>query len=167
MFTHNRVFKHKEFVSNLHVCSNALGIKWASYIFHFFTRILTSTHTKKFNIFFEKYMSRSPTFTFYFISRSLHDYWPPSSWKSLIHTSLGETERCRKRAFQLLKMRKNKISWNIKTKWVTDFYWKIGLRVWRIVLVISWWEHKRQTFTLISIKIMWILKFFVYTEPGI
>ena len=37
---------------------------WASYIFHFSTRIQTSTHTKVFNIFFALYMSRCPTFTF-------------------------------------------------------------------------------------------------------
>jgi len=41
--------------------------------------------------------------------------------KPLVHTSLGEMDRCEKRAFQLLKMRKRKISWNIKTKCVTDF----------------------------------------------
>ena len=52
---------------------------------------------------------------------SLHHYWPPSSWKSLVHTSWGEMERCEKRAFQLLKMRKNKITWNIKNKCVTEF----------------------------------------------
>ena len=51
-FTQNRVFfKHKEVVSNLQVCSNGLGKMWASYIFPFFTRILTSTNRKKFNIF--------------------------------------------------------------------------------------------------------------------
>ena len=33
----------------------------------------------------------------------------------------------------------------------------------RIILVITWWAHKRQTFTLISIYLKWILKFFVYT----
>jgi hypothetical protein len=37
---------------------------------------------------------------------SLHDYWPPSTWNSLVHTSWGEMERCENRAFQLLKMRK-------------------------------------------------------------
>jgi len=31
-------------------------------------------------------------------------------------------ERCEKRAFQLLKMRKNIISWNNKTKCVTEFF---------------------------------------------
>ena len=56
-------------------------------------------------------------------------------------------------------MRKKKIIWNIKTKCVTDFYWQLGLRAWRIILVITWGAHKRQMFTLISIKLMWILKF--------
>ena len=50
---------------------------------------------------------------------SLHDYWPPTSLISLVHIS-GEMEWCEKRAFQLLKMRKMKVSWNIKTKCVTD-----------------------------------------------
>ena len=40
---------------------------------------------------------------------------------SLVHNTLGEMEWCEKRAFQLLKMRKMKVSWNIKTKCVTDF----------------------------------------------
>ena len=51
---------------------------------------------------------------------SLHDYWPPNNLIS-VHNSLGEMERCEKRAFQLLKLRKNKISWNLKTMCVTDF----------------------------------------------
>ena len=53
--------------------------------------------------------------------RSLQDFWPPSTWNSLVHISCGEMERCETRAFQLFKMRKKKISWNIKTKCVTDF----------------------------------------------
>ena len=77
---------------------------------------------------------------------------------SLVDSSFVEMERCAKRAFQLLKMRKLKVSWN-KRKCVTDFLFT-GLRERRIILVITWWAHKRQTFTLISIKFMWILKFF-------
>ena len=49
-----------------------------------------------------------------------HDYWPPTTLISLIHNS-SEMEWCEKRAFQLLKMRKMKVSRNIKTKCVTDF----------------------------------------------
>ena len=56
--------KHKEVVSNLHVCSNSFVKKWDSYKFHFSKRILTSTHTKEFYIFFALYMSRSPTINF-------------------------------------------------------------------------------------------------------
>ena len=62
---------------------------------------------------------RKWSFLLYF--SSLHDYWPPTSLISLVHNSLCEMERCEKRAFQLLKMRKMKISWNINTKCVTDF----------------------------------------------
>ena len=94
---------------------------------------------------------------------SLHDYWPPTTLILLVHNSLGEMEWCEKRAFQLHKMRKIKGSWNIKTKCVTTFYWQLGLRIWWIILLITWWAHKRQTFTLISIKLMWILKFIFYT----
>ena len=65
----------------------------------------------------EVWNSRKCCFWFYFIS--LHDYWPPSTWNSLVHTSWGEMERCEKSAFQLLKMRK-KFRWNTKTKCVTD-----------------------------------------------
>ena len=46
-----RVFKHKGVVSNLHACSNGLWKIRLSKIFHFSTRILTSTQTKVFNIF--------------------------------------------------------------------------------------------------------------------
>ena len=52
---------------------------------------------------------------------SLHDYWPPTTLIPLVHNSLGEKVWCDKRTFQLLKMRKMKVSWNIKTKCVTDF----------------------------------------------
>ena len=93
---------------------------------------------------------------------SIHNYWPPSTWNTLAHSSWGEMERCEKRPSQPLKMRKKKISSNKKTKCVTDFYRQLGLRVWRIILI-TWRAHKRQTFTLISMKLMWILKFFVYT----
>jgi hypothetical protein len=58
---------------------------------------------------------------FWFYFSSLHDHCPPSTWNSLVHTSWGEMNRCDKRAFQLLKMRKKKISWNINTKSETDF----------------------------------------------
>ena len=94
---------------------------------------------------------------------SLHEHWLPTTLISLVHNSLCIMEWCEKRAFQFLKMRKIKERWNIKTKCVTDFYWQLRLRVWRIILVITWWAHKRQTFILISITLMWILKFFVYT----
>ena len=58
------------------------------------------------------------SFLLYF--SSLHDYWPPTTSISLVHLSLGDMEWCEKRAFQLLKSRKMKVSWNIKTKCLTD-----------------------------------------------
>ena len=63
--------------------------------------------------------ARKWSFLLYF--SSLHDYWNPTTLISLEHNSLGEMEWCEKRAFQLLKMRKMKESWNIKTECVTDF----------------------------------------------
>jgi len=57
LFTSNQVLKHKEVVSNLHVCCNGPGRIGTSYIFHLSTRILTSTHTKGFN-FFSHYICR-------------------------------------------------------------------------------------------------------------
>ena len=46
------------------ICSKGLAKMWPSYTFHFFTRIITSTHTKVFNILFESYMSRFPPVNF-------------------------------------------------------------------------------------------------------
>ena len=62
---------------------------------------------------------RKWSFLLYFCS--LHVYWPPNTLISLVHNSLVEMEWFEKRAFQLLKMRKMKVIWNIKTKCVTDF----------------------------------------------
>ena len=62
---------------------------------------------------------RKWNFLFYF--SSLHDYWTPTTLISLVHKSLGEMDICEKCAFQLVKIRKMKVSWNIKTKCVTDF----------------------------------------------
>jgi len=107
------------------------------------------------NLLNSSFDSTKMNFLIYF--SSLHDYWPRTTLISLVHNSLVEMEWCEKRAFQLLKMRKKKDSWNIKTKCVTDFL-LTGHRVWRIILVITWWAHKRQTFTLISIKIIRIWK---------
>jgi len=59
LLTSNRVFKNKEVVSNLHVCSNGFWKMWFSYTLEFSTRILTSKHTKV-------YMSRCQTFNFQF-----------------------------------------------------------------------------------------------------
>ena len=98
--------------------------------------------------------------SFWLYFSSLHDYWRPTTWNSLLHSSWSEMERCEKRALQFLKIRKKKISWNIKNKCLTVFYWQLGLRVWRILLVITGWAYKRLTFTLIWIKLMRIWKFF-------
>ena len=56
---------------------------------------------------------RKWSFLLYF--SSFHDYWPSTTLISLVHNSLGEMEWCEKRAFQLLKMRKMKVSRNIET----------------------------------------------------
>jgi len=72
---------------------------------------------------------------FWLYFSSLHDFWPPSIWNPLVHTSWGKMERCEKRAFQLLKIVKKKISWNLKTKCVTDF-----------LLTVTSWNMKEYTF---------------------
>ena len=66
-------------------------------------------------------VSTPPKWSFLLYFSSLHDYWPTTALISWVHNSLGEMEWCEKRAFQLLKMRKMKVSRNIKTKCVTDF----------------------------------------------
>ena len=66
-------------------------------------------------------VSPSQKWSFLIYFSSLHDYWPPTTLTSLVQSSLSKMERCEKRAFQFLKMRKMEISWNIKTKCVTEF----------------------------------------------
>ena len=66
---------------------------------------------------------RKWSFLLYF--SSFHDYWPPTTLISLENNSLGEMEWFENRAFQLLKMRKMKVSRNIRTKCVTDFLLKL------------------------------------------
>jgi len=53
---------------------------------------------------------------------SIHDYLQSNTRNSIVHTPLNEMEPCEERAFQLVKMRKKNISWNIKIKNVTDFF---------------------------------------------
>ena len=104
--------------------------------------------------------SRKCRFWLYF--SILHDFGPPRTWNTSVHASWGEMERCEKRAFQLLKMWKNEISWNLKTKCVTDFLLTVcssSMKDYTFLYVVI---TKRQTFTLISTKIMRIWKFFVY-----
>ena len=108
-------------------------------------------------------VSKIRKWRFWLYFNSLHDYWLPITWNNLEHTSWGEMERCEERAFHLLKMRKKKISWNLNTNCVTDFILKDKLRVWRIILLITGWAHKRQTFTFISIKI-WKFGNFLFTR---
>ena len=51
--------------------------------------------------------SRKYCFWIYF--SSLHDYWTPSTWNSLVHTSWGKMERCEKRVFSSSKCEKKKM----------------------------------------------------------
>ena len=85
------------------------------------------------------------------------------TFKHLKHFStylVGRNGTMWKKFFSAPQNAKNLISWNKKTKCETTFYWQLGLRVWRIIPFITWWSHKRQTFTLISIKIIRIWKIF-------
>ena len=56
---------------------------------------------------------------------SFHDYRTPTTLVSLVHNSLDKMEWCEKRAFQLLEMRKMKVSRNIKTNFVTAFLLRV------------------------------------------
>ena len=67
-----------------------------------------------------------------------------------------------KTCFSASQNAKNECQLQQKTKGVTVFYWQLVLRVWRIILVLTWRAHKRQTFTLILIKLMWIWNFFLH-----
>ena len=53
---------------------------------------------------------------------SIHNYSSPNTWNYLLRNYWSEIERCEKRAFQLLKMRKMNFSWNINAKYVTIFF---------------------------------------------
>ena len=104
--------------------------------------------------------SRNCCFWIYF--SSLHDYWPPSTWNSVVHNSWCEMERCEKLAFQLQNMRKKKISWNIKSKCITELLLKIrssSMKDYTCHYVLSTWK----TNVYINFnKIMRNRKFFVY-----
>ena len=94
---------------------------------------------------------------------SLHDYKPPTTLISLVHNSFDQNGVMWKTCFTASQNAKNESQLNHKNQ-VRDrlLYWQLGLRIWKIIIVITWWAHKRQMFTLISIKLMWILKLFVY-----
>ena len=62
--------------------------------------------------------------------------------------------------FSALHNAKKKITWNLESKCLTDFFLELGLRLWRIIHVITGWAHKSQKCTLISLKIMRIWNFF-------
>jgi len=102
-----------------------------------------------------------PTYTIFLnFFLSFHDYWPPTPWISSVHNAWGEMHWCDNVIFRSSK--KKIISCDITSKCVTEFYWQLVLRVLRIIRVIQGWAHKKQRFTLISIKIIGKCKFFVY-----
>ena len=86
-------------------------------------------------------------FTFFqFLTRFL-----TSKYKKLFSTYLvGRNGAMWKTCFSAPQNAKKKICWNIKTKSIKVCYWHLGLREWRIILVITRWAHNIQTFTLIS-----------------
>ena len=65
-------------------------------------------------------ISTQHNWSFWHYFSSFHDYWPPTTRNALVHTSLGEMEQCEKRVFSSTKCKKKEISWNIKTKCLTD-----------------------------------------------
>ena len=85
-------------------------------------------------------ISTPRNWSFWLYFSSLSDYWPPSTINPLVNTSWSEMEGCENRVFQLLKMRKKKISWNIKTKCVTDFLltvWSSSMKDYTWLYVVS------------------------------
>jgi hypothetical protein len=108
---------------------------------------------------FEVSTIRKWIFLLYF--SSLHDYWTPTTWNSLVYTSWVEMDRCEKRAFPLHKMRK-KISLNIKTKRVTELLLTVRSSSMKDYTCHYVGAQKRQTFILISIKFMRIWKFYLF-----
>ena len=78
--------------------------------------------------------TRKWDFCLYF--SSIHYYWHSISRNSSVHNSWSEMERCKKRDFQLLKMRIMIISWNININMYLTFSWVLGLRVLKIILII-------------------------------
>jgi len=59
-------------------------------------------------------VSTSRKYVFWLYFSSLHVYWPPSTWNSLVHTSWVEKERCEIRVFS---------SWKCE-KWKSAYTWK-------------------------------------------
>ena len=92
---------------------------------------------------------------FQFLTRFL-----TSKYLKLFSTYLvGRNRAMLKTCFSARQNAKKQISWNIKTKFITDFLLKLCLREWRIILVITRWALNSQTFTLISNTITRIWKF--------
>ena len=85
-------------------------------------------------------------FLLYF--RSLHDFWPPSTWNSLVHTSWGEMEPCEKRFSAHQNPKKKENTLKNKNQVHNSLFIELGLREWMIILVITRWAHNSQTFTL-------------------
>ena len=154
MFTRNRLCKHKEFDSELHVCNNDLVKMCSSYVyidigwpwiwnqyfylgiwndertkiivlpsFQFVTRINSQNRNETefinglwhiilyMNVGISNWHNwsfdpRIWSFLLYF--STLLDFWPPSTWKYLVHTAWCEMERCENRVFQHLKCEKRK-----------------------------------------------------------
>ena len=99
---------------------------------------------------------------FQFLTRVL-----TSNHFSLISTYLvGRNGVMWKTCFTVSQNAKNESQLKHKNQVRNRLFWQLGFRVWRIILVITWWAHKRQTFTIILIKIMWILKFFCLHVNG-
>ena len=78
------------------------------------------------------------------------------------HTSCCEMERFEKRGFQLLKLGKKEISLNIKSKRVTEFLLTVRSSSIKYYTCHYGVSNKSQTFTLTSIKVLIIWKFFLY-----
>ena len=77
------------------------------------------------------------SFLIYF--SSIHDFWNPRTWKSLIIHRGAKWSDVNNVLFSSLKCEK-KIIWNIKPSAWQTFYWQLGLREWRVILPLRY-EH--------------------------
>jgi len=106
---------------------------------------------------------RKLSFLLYF--SSIHHYVPPSTWNSLVHTSLGEMEQCEIVLFSSSKWEKdnqlnhknhvrNRRLLRVTSSSMKDYPCNYGVRTWKSNVYINFNKNNEK---------LRIWKFFVYT----